>query len=259
MRLPFWKASKRPGVASRPDVWRISLDESPEVVARFLPLLSDGERRRAGRFRQSRDRARYIISRGSLRRLLSSRLDISSERLMLGTSAFGKPFLAMPSISLHFNTSHSGQWILHAFDTLAPLGIDVEQVRPELGNFEDFTHVLSPEECAHVARSPQRHRAAATARIWVRKEAYVKAIGKGVSRSLRQISIDCDRSGKPRLVYDHNAPGTSFRYFLEDIPVDASHVACLARAVLGDIHDIARPTAIRDFHVTAVGRTSLVP
>lgn len=57
--------------------------------------------------------------------------------------------------------------------------------------------MLSPEERLQTANLPQAHRAMAFVQAWVRKEAYVKAVGEGMSRSLADISIGVDSAGKP--------------------------------------------------------------
>jgi 4'-phosphopantetheinyl transferase len=149
---------------------------------------------------------------------------------------------------LHFNSTHSGDWILHAFDTLGPVGIDVEAVRPALADLEDFAPVLSPEECVAIARLPlhTHTRALALARAWVRKEAYVKAIGEGVSRALPRICIAADGGGKPRLRYDSNSPATPFLWSFDEIAVDAEHVACLVYSSGHGPAAAARPVIIRD-------------
>ena len=98
---------------------------------------------------------RFVVARSSLRRLLASKLGVETQQLEFCENAFGKPFLLRPSALMHFNTSHSGEWILHALDTVAPVGVDVEFVRPDLARTEDFALVLSPEEFLQIAdRNP---------------------------------------------------------------------------------------------------------
>jgi 4'-phosphopantetheinyl transferase len=209
-----------------PQVWRVRIASSPHVYETALRTLDEHERLRAARFRQDADRMRYVLGRASLRRLLSMQLDVPNERLAFGANSFGKPVLLEPLPGLHFNSSHSGEWILHAFDALGPVGIDVEAARPDFAHVDDFAAAFSPEERSELAGVPEQGRAVALARAWVRKEAYVKAIGQGVSRSLLSIRIDAAATGRPCLIYDRNDDAPS-RWSFEDIPVDARHVACL--------------------------------
>ena len=225
-------------------VWRVRVDHGPAVLEGSLRILDDHERARATRFRHAADRTRYVLGRASLRRLLAMRLGLSNERLVFGANAFGKPVLTTPGADLHFNSSHSGEWILHAFDALAPVGIDVETVRPDFAGLDDFAAALSPEESLRISRLPKRARPLALAQTWVRKEAYVKAIGEGVSRSPAHICICADAAGTPRLAYDRNAPCTPLPWSFADVAVDANHVACLVYS--GHDQAAARAVVIRD-------------
>ncbi len=189
--------------------------------------LDDRERQRAARFRTEADRARFVVARSSLRRLLAERLGVDSADIEFGANAFGKPCLLDPRFKLHFNTSHSGDWVLHALDNTAPIGIDVEAVRADLADIAAFESVLSADERASLLAVPATQRAQAFARAWVRKEAYVKAIGEGVSRTLQDICIGVDPSGRPRLRHDRNAGACLEHWCFEDLDLDAQHVACV--------------------------------
>ncbi len=85
-------------------------------------LLSDEERRTAERRGEG-----YILTRSLLRRELARRLDCSPQDIRLRLGEHGKPECA--DAALHFNLSHSGDYLALAFDA-APIGIDVERMRP---------------------------------------------------------------------------------------------------------------------------------
>jgi 4'-phosphopantetheinyl transferase len=209
------------------ELWSIRVStETPRFDEHWRHL--DGvERQRAARFRMELDRARFVIARSSLRQLLAKRLGVAARDIEFAVNPFGKPCLRDARVALHFNTSHSGDWVLHAIDSAAPIGVDVEAVRAELADIDQFRWVLSPEERAFLDEVPASHRAHAFAKVWVRKEAYVKALGEGLSRPLPDISIAVDATDRPRLLYDRNAAGSLARWQFEDVEVDAQHVACL--------------------------------
>jgi 4'-phosphopantetheinyl transferase len=189
--------------------------------------LDAAEQQRAARFRLEADRARFVIARSSLRQMLAQRVGVTSHEIEFSENGYGKPLLRHACVGLHFNTSHSGDWVMHAIDNVAPVGIDVEVVRTELADIDQFERVLAPEESSLLIGVPARGRARAFAKVWVRKEAYVKALGEGVSRPLQDISIAVDAKGRPHLLYDRSACGSLARWQFEDIEVDAEHVACL--------------------------------
>lgn len=211
-----------------PVVWRACVSAEAPRFEQHWQHLNDGERQRAGRFRTQADRLRFVIARSTLRQLLAQRLGVSSHDIEFGENEFGKPFLQNAHLAPHFNSSHSGDWILHALDTTAPIGIDVEAVRTDMAHIDQFERVLSPEEFAQLNDVPAIHRAHAFARVWVRKEAYVKALGEGMSRPLPDISIIVDATGNPaQLLYDRNAGQSPARWRFIDVEVDPYHAACM--------------------------------
>lgn len=209
------------------EIWRARVSAESSRYDEHWRHLDGAEQRRAARFRADVDRARFVIARGSLRHLLSERLGLASQEIAFGENAFGKPCLQHAPGGLHFNTSHSGDWVLHAFDGAAPIGVDVEALRPDLADIDQFKSVLSSEELARLNELPPAHRARAFATVWVRKEAYVKALGVGLSHPLPGISVGNDAAGRPRLLYDRNAGHSPARWQFEDIKIDEHHVACL--------------------------------
>jgi 4'-phosphopantetheinyl transferase len=233
--------------AAGPEVRRVRVDHSAATLEEGLRLLGDAEQERAARFRHAADRARYIAGRATLRRLLSVRLGVANEELVFGANAFGKPMLLEPQACLQFNSSHSGEWVLHAFHPRAQVGIDVERVRPDLANVGEFASALSPEEASWISSLPQGDRPVALARTWVRKEAYVKAIGEGVARSPVHIRIEVDAAGRPRLSYDRNTPRARDHWLFQDIPLDPDHVACVVWRSERDEIAIESAAVIRDF------------
>jgi 4'-phosphopantetheinyl transferase len=210
------------------EVQRLRVSEEVHRLDNHWAHLDRAERQRAERYRIEADRVRYIIARSSLRQLLGRRIGTQSGEIRFGENEFGKPFVEEPPFSLHFNTSHSGDWVLHAVNTFAPVGIDVEAIRAELAHVEQFERVLSPEELAVLNEVPLRHRARTFAMVWVRKEAYVKALGEGMSRPLQDISIVIDATDRcPRLLYDRNEGHSPGCWRFEDIELDVHHAACM--------------------------------
>jgi 4'-phosphopantetheinyl transferase len=85
--------------------------------------------------------------------------------------------------------------------------------------------------------------------VWVRKEAYVKALGEGMSRSPAHISIDLDATGERCLSYDRNVPRAPAGWCFQDIDVDAKHVACLVTRSPAGTSQRSRVALIRDFRL----------
>jgi 4'-phosphopantetheinyl transferase len=125
---------------------------------------------------QTHQQARRIA-----RAVLAHSLGVEVDQIILTTTDNGKP--ALPDAELEFNISHSGDLALIAVATRT-VGVDVEFVeeieRDEL--LETASYVLSDREHEELARMPEADRLLAYYRAWVRKEAYVKATGEGITR-----------------------------------------------------------------------------
>src|SRR5262245_2338852 len=97
-------------------VWRTTLDWPDQALADLERCLSPDERQRMNAFRVPRDRRRYLVGRGLLRRLLGRYLAREAHELQFGYSPHGKPYLAPGSAPrrLQFSVSHSGELVLIA-------------------------------------------------------------------------------------------------------------------------------------------------
>ena len=121
-----------------PEVHRLRVSAEMPRLEQHWRHLDSAERQRADRFRNEADRARFVIARSSLRQLLARRIGIASGEIRFGENEFGKPLLQHAPVALHFNSSHSGDWVLHAIDSVAPIGIDVEAVRADLALYRSI-------------------------------------------------------------------------------------------------------------------------
>lgn len=171
------------------DVWRWSLDQEPLLVLDAESLISRDECKRADRFIRPIDRSRYIAGRAGLRHILSTYLERDPANLSFTYNAWGKPELA-GATSLHFNLSHSADHALLAVCTMAPIGVDIEDIRPLQ---EDVaSHFFTTVECEDLACLPEADRLNGFYRCWTRKEAFVKAHGAGLSLPLDSFDVSLE-------------------------------------------------------------------
>jgi 4'-phosphopantetheinyl transferase len=157
-------------------------------IRELLDLLDDGERARASRFVFERDRRRFAVGRARLRQLLASRLDIAPAEVELVHGAHGKPALSrrFADSGLRFNVSHSGDVVVYAFSRDREIGVDVEAVRALRDGDALAARVFSPREYeAYRALAPV-DRPLGFFNGWTRKEAFIKALGEGLS-----LALDC--------------------------------------------------------------------
>lgn len=145
--------------------------------------LNAGEHDRARRFRFAEDRLRYAFAHGVLRDVLSRYLNCSAADIEFAANAYGKPFVT-PAGGTHppeFNLSHAGEVILIGVGGGRCIGIDVEKIRP-MADLESVAESqFGPQERAFLDAARSSRREQAFFRCWTRKEAYVKALGTGLS------------------------------------------------------------------------------
>lgn len=206
-------------------VWRISLSGTPEVESAFRRFLSFEETERADRFAFPHLTQKYVLARGALRTILAGYLDRAPESLVFEYNSSGKPALAGGGV--HFNVSHSGSIALLAFAKECEIGVDVEAFRPvpDLESIAD--RFFCPEEARDLTSLPVKSRPRAFFDCWTRKEAYVKALGGGLSVPLDSFRVTLLPGEPARIVH---APEGSEGWRMHD---------------LGDSHDYAAALAYR--------------
>jgi len=155
------------------------LDPVP-ARATDLALLDAREAARASRFRSERDRARYVASHAFYRCVLGGWLGLPPASVPLRLTAEGRPEVALPGAP-DFNTSHADGVALIAVSHAGRVGVDVERLR-ELDDAWDLagSH-LAGEELATFRALPAATRSRAFLAAWTRKEAVVKATGRGLA------------------------------------------------------------------------------
>jgi 4'-phosphopantetheinyl transferase len=152
---------------------------------RFFSWLDAEETARASRFHFAKDRERFVVCHGVLRTLLGQVQGELPKALLFGQSDRQKPFLAHANAP-HFNLSHSGDYGAIAIDRAHALGVDVEQYKP-IEHAALAERFFAPSEAAAIAQpADARRRQQRFFALWSAKEAFIKAIGEGLSFPLKQ-------------------------------------------------------------------------
>jgi 4'-phosphopantetheinyl transferase len=154
-----------------------------------VALLDEGERARAARFVHDRDRRRYAGSHAGVRLIIGACLRRPAASIRFQAGAHGKPRLDRCDIDLRFNLAHSGGEALLAMTLGRDVGVDVEQTTRKVDALEVARSFFSPGERAYLASLAGDARADAFFRIWVRKEALVKAVGRGLAMPLGDFEV----------------------------------------------------------------------
>ena len=170
-------------------IWIFELSAPAIAVESLRNYLDQDELARAERFRFQHLRVAYITSHGLLRRLLTRYVDVNPGELRFKYNEHGKPYFADPNCNLRFNLSHSGTLGACAFALDCEIGIDIEQIRAMPDLFAIARRFFGPDEFRDLESVAENEREAAFFNCWTRKEAYVKAIGGGLSVPLESFRV----------------------------------------------------------------------
>ena len=200
-----WPDAPRPfgGVGDREVlVLAFSLDQDAPAQAACAGTLSAAERARAGSFHFPAGRAHYTIGRGVTRFVLADLLGVLPGELRFAYGPQGKPELAAGAhpAGWHFNLSHSAHLALLAVTRLAPVGVDVEQLRPVSDQGAIARRFFSPAEHAALLALPPADQTAGFFNLWTRKEAWLKATGVGITGGLDQVEVSLALAEPARLL-----------------------------------------------------------
>ncbi len=246
--------------ADQLQVWRVRLSDAECLVDASTALLTPEERERAARRRAGQVRHQFVIGRAALRILLGNVLSLPPARVPLTARVFGK----LETVPLHesplcFNVAHSKDLILIALGLHGSLGIDVEHIDPSTRIMEVAQSAFHPSEIAQLASlSDPAQRRTLFFRCWTRKEAIIKADGRGLSLPLTSFEVtlgplDQAPQAASRLpgicVMVPTSDGTTTSYHLTDLPIDEQYAAAIA------IAPAPRPVALFDLPLHRLLRT----
>jgi 4'-phosphopantetheinyl transferase len=195
-------------------VWSISLESPLDGLSALERVLSNEERERADRFFAAADRARFIAGHARLRAILARYLDIVPSAIRFETSSFGKPRILSHTSEgeIHFNFSHSHRLALCAVARAREVGVDVERIEASGSLAEIAGRYFSPREAAALASLAFEQRCDAFYACWSRKEAYVKARGRGLSIALDSFDVSLAPGDQDALLADRGEQaGTAWR------------------------------------------------
>jgi 4'-phosphopantetheinyl transferase len=208
-------------------VWYTSLNGP---VAGFHGILSTYERGWADRFHFEKNRNNYIVCHGILRIILGHYLNVAPGLIRFNYGRNNKPSLANgPGRGkLYFNLSHSEGIALYALGMNREIGVDIEYLRevPEMETL--FERFFSPRENEVFQILPENRRQKAFFNCWTRKEAFIKAIGEGLSYPLDRFVVSIVPDEPAKLISIDGDAEAAARWSIHDLKPAAGYTAALA-------------------------------
>lgn len=201
------------------DVWLLDLAQPNDVRARLWTLLSADEKERAQRFHFDVHRHRYGIGRGVLRLLLGNYLKVPPQTIEFAYGEQDKPFLSHSE--LEFNVSHAEDVALLAFSWGRAVGVDVEAIRP-LSDADSVARIsFSQQEFAEYTAVSEAQKPQAFFNCWTRKEAFIKAVGTGLSYPLDSFDVSLIPGEAAQLLQIQGSQAEAAKWRLQALdPVD---------------------------------------
>ncbi len=240
-------------------IWRVFLPAFESQKVWLEKLLSPEQVERGKRIIRFPEKLNYTIRSAIIRLLIGKYLDISPLTVEFVASRLGKPAICATGIELglEFNVSHSEDWLFLAFCRDNPIGVDVECVKHDFPVMEISQRFFTSSEASLVANVNEKCRTEMFFRIWVRKEAYLKALGKGLYLDLKSFEtpiapqVDCvegnDNSGC-------TCVGTlDGRWYFYDISTISGYCACLVtdfKPSAFNLFDLNSPESLKSFQLS---------
>lgn len=163
-----------------------------DLYTKWYAGMDPDRQRRVDGFRFENDKKLSVAADHLARVAIAEYCGIAPEQICFAADALGKPY-AM-GLDVHFNVSHSGEYVLCAVDD-APIGVDIQQIRPISAHV--MSRVCTPEELAFVwdTTTPQPGTVTDPAvlhrffQIWTAKEAYLKYLGTGIRTPMHTVQV----------------------------------------------------------------------
>lgn len=196
-------------------VWYSNAESLPsEIVASKFSLLSPEERLQWEKFRHSRDRDRYLLTRVMAREVIGNYLGIEPQALRFQRSPTGKPELesGLYTRYVQFNITHCEGLVALAL-AQGSIGIDAEPKKRQI-ELDVARLVLTGEEQRELQSWSIEQRSYRLLQYWTVKEALVKAIGIGFFKPLDLFGVQFSDCNEPKVIHPVGEVSESGSWFV---------------------------------------------
>lgn len=205
------------------DVWMVNLlDECANLLA-HKALLSEAEQARFAQFKNQKQADYYAIVRSVQRRILARYLSINPQFIRFEKGAHGKPELV--GQKLFFNISHSADFLLVAVSANNEVGVDIELIKERSNLPVLVERCFALKEQQYWFKLPEINKLEYFYRFWVAKEAFVKAVGRGIA--LGMSGCELDLPGLNGFCAVPDAYGLADSWSLSFLAVDSEYLAAV--------------------------------
>ncbi len=209
-------------------LWRTWLDRPYSQMPYLTEILSEDEQARAGRIKIDKAKRHFVAGRGMLRDILSRYLRLKPAAVAFEYGPQAKPRPAAGSVDLRFNVTHSHGLMLVAITRAREIGVDVEKLRPMPDAGRIAERFFSAVEKTALQAAPSGQTTEAFFACWTRKEAYLKAVGDGITRPLDSFDVSLTPGQPAQLLRVADDPAEVDRWSLRSFTPMPGFIAALA-------------------------------
>jgi 4'-phosphopantetheinyl transferase len=211
-------------------VWLVNLDVAAEYLNQFNRLLDRQELDRAHRFYFDRDRVAFVARRGVLRNILARYLKIQPGSIVYNESEYGKLSVVDQGAGkeLYFNLSRSGNFALVAVNRMTEVGVDIEKIVSERADRGVAGRFFTRQEYKNLEALGRDKWDPGFFSCWTRKEAFIKAVGEGLSRPLDSFEVSVNPGAPPRLLKIDDSSTSRNSWSMAELPVVEGYQSALA-------------------------------
>ncbi len=216
------------------DIWLLNTDHFLSNLENLSFYLSLDELEKVSKFKQKIHGDRYLICRSNLRKILSTYLYTKPEKIKISYTKKGKPYISQNknNPTIHFNLSHTNNQIIYAISKNI-VGIDIENIHKQT-NYEQLAkRFFCASEYETINQAKQEEKAKIFYSFWTGKEAYLKAIGEGISGGLNTIEFNYQTLNNQLAIV---TPSLSQNWQVKSITINNKYLANILVNITTNIH-----------------------
>ena len=214
-------------------VFLLNLNNYDDIT--LYDYLSEDEKERADKLKVKQKRKQFIVSRSVLRKLISNCIDKNYDEIKFYYAEHDKPFIKEKhnNKTIKFNISHSEDYILIALTLENRVGIDIEKINKKIDAESLSKRFFSQNEYEYLKSIEINKKLDAFYTIWTKKEAFIKATGKGVAFGLDKFSVTSDKQIISKIDIGNEINSIEEWFCFELMPVDEYKTALVT-----DVKDV---------------------
>ncbi|WP_158077293.1 4'-phosphopantetheinyl transferase family protein [Caenibacillus caldisaponilyticus] len=170
-----------------------------DILYKKVSILDINERKIFERYRTKDKKIEFLTGRILAKNMISKEFNTSNRKISFYKNSFGKLFVERDCIPrgkppIYFNLSHSNGIVTCAISSNLHIGIDVENIKQDY--LDIMEQIYLPKEIEFVNNGMNKNdKLRRFYLIWTLKESLTKALGLGLSLSLKSFKVPLDFNG----------------------------------------------------------------